>query len=483
MEILASHLEKCEWYSTLIPVYCAAWGIKMKKVSVIIPCYNAADEIDRMMECVVGQTFGLDNLEIILVNDGSHDDTLSHLSEWENRYEDNVIIINCEDNNGLSYARNVAMDLATGEYIAFVDADDWIVPNYIERMVELSEKYKSDITICGHDRPSVYNKSENVSAKSEKETVYDISDDDGKKKFLASHIYSTSVCWEMYRREFIEKNNLRFPVGTHYEDAFFTYMAYMFAGRVSECADVMYHYYRNPTGLIMGDCEEEKRERLISLRMFYDNCMDNGWLESFHDELEIIFIRKYYVEMLEVMFRTFEHVDYSVYLGMRDWLVQNFPNYNKNPYLVGEYSELDRIFLQLISKDFDEQKLELVRKAFLQTVYHRDKPVNTCQKRLRDLYYPQKELFFMQLDTLCDDKSQENTDIMRELLFMVPIQKSGSIKDLLRSIQTDRLESEIYRYVIDREIFLSYLRNYLKKISEVLETEKVSVYKEVAGWF
>jgi hypothetical protein len=228
----------------------------------------------------------------------------------------------------------------------------------------------------------------------------------------------------------------------------------------------MYHYYRNPVGTIIGDNEEEKRERLITLRMFYEQCIHNRWMETFHDEIELIFIRKYYVEMLEVMFRTFEKADYSVFCGIRDWLSAKFPDFLKNPYLVGSYSEMDRLFLRCITDDFNEQQLAAVQRAFLSVVYHKERPENCCKKNLRELYYPQKEVLFAQLEKVCENPTKENQREMQNLLSMISgLEEEQDILGIAVK-QENRLPSEIYRYVIDREIFMSYLQDVIRRSSE-----------------
>ena len=96
----------------------------MKKISVIIPCYNAQAYIPRCLHSIFSQTIGMETLEIILVNDASTDHTLDILLQFENKFPDSVIVVNLEQNIRQGGARNVGLSYASGEYVAFLDADD-----------------------------------------------------------------------------------------------------------------------------------------------------------------------------------------------------------------------------------------------------------------------------------------------------------------------------------------------------------------------
>ena len=122
-----------------------------KKISVIIPCHNAELTIDRCMESVEKQTIGVENLEIILVNDASKDKTLEKLCIWEAKYPNSIIVIDCEENKKPGGARNIGLDYAGGQYIAFADADDILEEDMYEMLFEAADK-QCDVAICGSSR-------------------------------------------------------------------------------------------------------------------------------------------------------------------------------------------------------------------------------------------------------------------------------------------------------------------------------------------
>ena len=116
----------------------------MPKISVIIPVYNIENEVTRCIDSVMNQSFR--DLEIILVDDGSIDNSGSICDEYQQR--DVRIRVIHKENGGLSDARNVGMDAATGEYLAFVDGDDWIDVNMYKDMYEYMLEMKAEIAVC-----------------------------------------------------------------------------------------------------------------------------------------------------------------------------------------------------------------------------------------------------------------------------------------------------------------------------------------------
>jgi glycosyltransferase involved in cell wall biosynthesis len=119
----------------------------MFKISVIIPCYNVEAYIDRCLESVMSQTIGLEHLEVIAVNDASTDRTLEKLYQWERRFPENIMVITYEKNIRQGGARNIGLQYASGEYIGFVDADDWIDSAMYQKLFIFRRKLPMKIII------------------------------------------------------------------------------------------------------------------------------------------------------------------------------------------------------------------------------------------------------------------------------------------------------------------------------------------------
>ena len=117
----------------------------MVKVSVIVPVYNVEKYIRKCMESLVNQT--LKEIEIIVVNDGTKDNSMNIVKEFKEKYPDKIVCLE-KENGGLSDARNFAIPFAKGEYIAFLDSDDYVEKNMYEDMYELAKKENSDMVEC-----------------------------------------------------------------------------------------------------------------------------------------------------------------------------------------------------------------------------------------------------------------------------------------------------------------------------------------------
>ena len=204
------------------------------KVSVIIPVYNVEKYLDKCIESILNQT--LKEIEVILINDGSKDRSNFICKKYEKR-DKRIKYIN-KSNEGCSKARNIGIILAQGKYIAFVDPDDFIEKNMYEIMYNISEKSFLDILICGIKRLD-----EN----------YQVIKEKIPEKYLNKMDYYNSKndcfnspCNKLYKREFILKNNIFFPINTHMgEDLVFNVKAFYFTNKIGIVKKCLYNYYKN----------------------------------------------------------------------------------------------------------------------------------------------------------------------------------------------------------------------------------------------
>lgn len=114
------------------------------KISIIVPIYNSENDLDQCIESIANQTYK--NLEIILINDGSKDDSINICKKWESK--DNRIVLIDKQNEGVAKARNDGLKIATGDYIGFVDHDDFIEPTMYEKMLKDMQEHNADIVMC-----------------------------------------------------------------------------------------------------------------------------------------------------------------------------------------------------------------------------------------------------------------------------------------------------------------------------------------------
>lgn len=123
--------------------------MKKKKLSIIVPCYKVEEYLPRCLDSLVNQT--LEDIEIICINDGSPDNCLKILKDYEKKYKDKIVIID-KENEGVWKGRKDGIKKATGEFIGFVDSDDYVDLTYAEKLYNKAKKENADISVCGFDR-------------------------------------------------------------------------------------------------------------------------------------------------------------------------------------------------------------------------------------------------------------------------------------------------------------------------------------------
>jgi len=195
------------------------------KISVIIPVYNTGKYLERILNPVLNQT--LKDIEIICIDDASKDNSLEILKKYENR-EKRMKVIHFDVNHGQSVARNKGIELSKGEFLSFMDSDDYVDERYLEYLYSNSKGY--DVVVTPFARGT-----------NDSDDYFINNLPHNKNGFLVDSIF---------RKEFIDKYNLKFPVGKKYkEDKVFRMNCYKNKPRIFEAPDKgIYYYYKERTG-------------------------------------------------------------------------------------------------------------------------------------------------------------------------------------------------------------------------------------------
>ena len=207
----------------------------MKKVSVVVSIYNAQEYLREMLESLAFQSYPQNFLEIVLVNDGSTDNTENICKEYCEKYS-NFILIN-KQNGGISSARNAGLKVSTGEYITFVDSDDLCDKDYILLLVQGLEESGADLCCCGIIEKTVNGLTEYCY---KEEKVFSINDSDAYVDFF--NAYWLPVTWnKLYKRSLIKEN---FIEGLNYDEDTVFNLAYLKNVKKIVCLkECLYSYY------------------------------------------------------------------------------------------------------------------------------------------------------------------------------------------------------------------------------------------------
>ena len=210
------------------------------QLSVIIPMYNAEKYIKRCIESVYRQDLDINNFELLVVNDGSTDNSLEIVKDYLTSYKN--IRFFSQKNSGQGAARNLGIKHATGEYILFLDSDDFLLPQSINKILSIVKHVSCDVInfLMEVELPTG-NVKESYLYHYDYDKIYS-----GKELLLRTGINIGSACSSLYKRSFILRNNIFFPVDMKHEDVFFSYQIYTFASRVIFTKTHAYYYCWHP---------------------------------------------------------------------------------------------------------------------------------------------------------------------------------------------------------------------------------------------
>ena len=185
-------------------------------ISVLIPVFNVERYLSRCIESVIKQTYK--NIEIILIDDGSKDKSGKICDKYAKK-DDRIRVIH-KENEGVSVARNLGMDSANGEYIIFVDSDDWIEQQAVELLFSQLSLYDSDLAIGNISKLTMLDKQKRKALFELK--TFDLNESDDLLLFFNSFIYWRGPWCKIYKTSLIKKHNIRFPIGVKFgEDSIF----------------------------------------------------------------------------------------------------------------------------------------------------------------------------------------------------------------------------------------------------------------------
>lgn len=244
-------------------------------ISVIVPVYNTGMYLERCLDSILNQSY--QNMEIILVDDGSTDDSPQKCDLYASR--DGRIRTIHKKNGGQSSARNVGLNVCSGDYISFVDSDDWIEPDMYTTLLEQLEKYNASLVVCG--RYDAYEDSEEKSigkilGNNGLFDAYDI-----LPKMTLGQASDFSVCDKLHRRDLWQ--TLRFPEGEIYEDFAVMYKVLIAAKKVVLCDKPFYFYYHRKNSTVtsgfreaLSDYPKQTKQFLIDIMAWYPEYMGHA---------------------------------------------------------------------------------------------------------------------------------------------------------------------------------------------------------------
>ena len=290
-------------------------------VSVIVPVYNVEKYISKCLDSLVNQT--LKNIEIIVVNDGTKDNSQEIVDRYVKKYSNVKSYI--KENGGLSSARNFGLEYAKGDYIAFVDSDDWIELDMYEKMY--AKAISDDFDMVVSDLKYVYkNKTVNASSNIDK----DIYGKENLKKYMTK-IYP--VAWnKLYKKELFN-TNIRFKLNVWYEDVEFIYRLYPYINNIGVVNKPLYNYLQRE-GAITSIFDKRLYHYVENWDGIIDFYKKNKLFKKYKEELEYSHTRYLFATFIKGLAKINDKDEFDRGVDfVIDKINKNYPNYKKNKYI------------------------------------------------------------------------------------------------------------------------------------------------------
>ena len=302
----------------------------MVKVSVIVPVYNVYEYLEKCLNTLVNQT--LKDIEIIVVNDGSPDNSEEIIDKFAKKY-DNIKAFK-KENGGLSDARNYGIKKATGEYIAFVDSDDYVSYDMYEKMYNKAKSGNFDMVVC--DLNYIY-------PDKEVRAYANIPHDTTDIKKAMINIYPSA--WnKLFKRKII--SNFEFKKGIWFEDVEFIYRVLPYIKTIG-CVHEPFYQYLQREGSITRKQDKRIYNYIDNLNGVVDYYKENDLYDKYYKELEYTYVRYIYATFIKQA-TIFDQKEYDKAVSMAIQNVkEHFPKYYKNKYF---YKSIKGYYLLCFNK-------------------------------------------------------------------------------------------------------------------------------------
>ena len=241
-------------------------------ISIIVPVYNVKEYLEKCVDSILNQTYK--NIEIILINDGSTDGSKELCDEIAKK-DDRIMVIH-KENGGVSETRNIGIDKSKGEYISFVDSDDYITPDFCETLYKALKENNADISsvkfrMVRENGEKIYEPGEDINSLSIIETnVYE--GNEIIKETLLMKSFKSYACTKLYKKELLQNN--RFKVGTNYEDLLFNYEVMKKANILAYINKECYFYLKRRNS-ITATCSEKNLNDFIDIVIYKYNDLNH----------------------------------------------------------------------------------------------------------------------------------------------------------------------------------------------------------------
>lgn len=299
------------------------------KLSIIVPVYNMASDgkLEYCLDSLVNQT--VEDYEVIAVDDCSADHSFEILKRYEARYPEKFHAVHSEVNRHQGGAKNIGLRMAKGDWIGFIDSDDWITKDMYERLIERAESAGADLAGCDYCLTDRHSMEVGQIVPNNKRSQSGILD---REKRASLILDGGSLVVKIFRRSMILENGLWFPEDIFYEDNALGNSYLVLAKHFEYIEEPMYYYYQHDTSTVHTISPKRCEDRMEAGRLMLEEAKRHGYYKEYEKELEYSFTLLFYVNTLFTYMAGVDKTRHGFVKRMGNEMRRTFPDFQNNPY-------------------------------------------------------------------------------------------------------------------------------------------------------
>lgn len=299
------------------------------KLSIIVPVYNMASDqkLEYCMDSLVNQA--MEDYEIIAVDDCSTDQSYAILQEYERRFPDKVRAVHSEVNKHQGGAKNIGLRMAQGDWIGFIDSDDWITPDMYQKLIARAEETGADLAGCDYCLTEEHSmKVGQIVSNNKREQSGPLNTEKRRSLILDGG----SLVVKIFRRSMILENGLWFPENIFYEDNALGNSYLVLAKHFEYIEEPMYYYYQHDSSTVHTISTKRCEDRMAAGRLMLEEARRHGYYDEYKPELEYSFTLLFYINTLFTYMAGVGSTKYGFVRAMGQEMRRTFPDFMQNPY-------------------------------------------------------------------------------------------------------------------------------------------------------
>ncbi len=317
------------------------------KLSVIVPVYNmAADgKLTYCLDSLINQT--IDDYEIIAVDDCSTDNSLEILRSYEAKYPGRFQVIASPVNRKQGGAKNLGLEKALGEWIGFIDSDDWITPDFYEKLLTKAEETGADMVGCDYHLTGEHSMKIGQIVHNNNSRQTGMLDKDRYRSLILD---SGSLVVKIYKRHIILDYPNRFPEHIFYEDNAISNSWMLRAKHFEYIEEPLYYYYQHDTSTVHTITKKRCEDRMEAARVMIKEAREFHFLDEYYPEIESSFTTLFYVNTLFSYMAGVKKKEYGFVKALGREMKETFPDFMENKYYCERVHEEERKLIRMHMK-------------------------------------------------------------------------------------------------------------------------------------